>query len=103
MESEYVSEHLHEWVDLIFGFKQRGKPAVEAHNVFYYLTYYGRVDISSIADPVSAGIDLLLPRSARDSPTRPRPAASPRDPPGRPAGPRRDDPRRNPSAWSPQA
>jgi hypothetical protein len=34
-----VSNHLHEWIDLIFGYKQRGKEAVDAHNVFFYLTY----------------------------------------------------------------
>lgn len=52
LESEYVSEHLHEWVDLIFGYKQRGKEAEAAQNVYYYLTYEGVVDINAIADPM---------------------------------------------------
>ena len=32
LESEHVSASLHLWVDLIFGHKQRGKPAEEARH-----------------------------------------------------------------------
>ncbi|BFU20864.1 Beige/BEACH domain containing protein, putative [Entamoeba histolytica] len=39
LESPYVSQHLNEWIDLIFGYKQRGKNAEEACNVYPQCSY----------------------------------------------------------------
>jgi factor associated with neutral sphingomyelinase activation len=52
LESQYVSDHLHLWIDLIFGCKQRGDEAMKADNTFFYLTYEGAVDLDSISDPL---------------------------------------------------
>ncbi|KAL6822800.1 beach domain-containing protein [Trichoderma sp. SZMC 28015] len=60
LESPYVSESLHKWIDLVFGFKQRGEAAVENLNVFHNLSYAGSVDLDQIKDvnerAISAGV-----------------------------------------------
>lgn len=52
LESPYVSEHLHKWIDLVFGYKQRGEAAVAATNVFQHLSYQGAKDLDTIDDPM---------------------------------------------------
>ena len=51
LESDYVSSNIHHWIDLIFGYKQRGALAEQSLNVFHNLCYPGSVDLDSIIDP----------------------------------------------------
>ncbi|XP_036071561.1 lysosomal-trafficking regulator isoform X2 [Oryzias melastigma] len=51
LESEHVSQTLCQWIDLVFGLKQKGKAAVHAINVFHPATYFG-MDVSAVEDPV---------------------------------------------------
>ena len=48
LESEHVSRHLHLWVDLIFGYKQRGEEAKKADNLFHPRSYEGSIDLDEI-------------------------------------------------------
>lgn len=50
LESDVVSNNLHNWIDLIFGYKQKGEEAIKAKNLFYHLCYEGNVDLDSISD-----------------------------------------------------
>ena len=42
-------------------FKQRGKEAQEACNVFYYLTYEGAVNLDQIEDPTQLKVTVPCP------------------------------------------
>ena len=57
-----MSSHLNEWIDLIFGYKQKGKEAEKAVNVFYYCLHEGKYQSPS---SVTKGYDLYS-RSARE-------------------------------------
>ncbi len=49
-DGRYVNENLHNWIDLIWGCKQRGAEAIKADNVFHGLTYATGEDLDKIDD-----------------------------------------------------
>ena len=78
LECEYVSAHLHEWIDLIFGYKQQGPKAIEAQNVFFHLTYADAIDIDAITDKVQRNATIAQINHFGQTPLRLFTAAHPR-------------------------
>lgn len=51
LESNYVSSHIQNWIDLVFGYKQKGKASVDANNTFHPYSYSSCITKSVLKDP----------------------------------------------------
>lgn len=87
LESEYVSHHINEWIDLIFGFKQTGDAMWEADNAFHPHCYSNSIKSSVMRDPAAlsaiqchAGSFGIIPRQLFTNPHPRRHVSSPNEP-----------------------
>ena len=56
LESKYASEHINQWIDLIFGFSSRGINAEKTNNVFHPYSYSSSVTKEVLDDPLSLSL-----------------------------------------------
>ena len=70
LESDVVSRNLRKWIDLVFGYKQRGREAVAAQNCFVHLTYEGNVDIDSLEDELEREATIAQIHNFGQTPSR---------------------------------
>ncbi len=75
-----MSQHLHEWIDLIFGYKQQGPEAVKAVgcarqlrlipqvNVFFHSSYEGAIDIDRLQNEAEKQAKLGMIREFGQTP-----------------------------------
>ncbi|KYR01680.1 BEACH domain-containing protein [Tieghemostelium lacteum] len=77
LECKYVSENIHNWIDLMFGHKQQGEAAIKAYNMFFPLTYEGAVEIDTIEDKLTRDATIAQIHSYGQTPkqlfTKPHP------------------------------
>lgn len=46
LETDDVSQNIHQWFDLIFGHKQKGKAGIEAYNIYPSISYEDGIDLN---------------------------------------------------------